>query len=529
MSQVKQDNPPPTPPPADAPSPPERTLSLAHEASAESSSKRDWRHLSQLFEQLPPHAIQAEMSLLGSMLIDPQVVGDVILVLRGGADFYKPANGALYDAMIQLYETKASLDIVQLNQVLQDRGVLEAIGGLSYLVELADAVPSAANAVHYARQVREKSCVRQLIDAAGEILYDAYHQPEDAQDLLQEAEQRIFHIAQQSEHSQAEELHVLLDHAMKQIEDNDGRLITGIPTGFAKLDEETSGFQRGEMIIIAGRPSMGKTALALNIAEQMALRGHPVGIFSLEMSRQQLVQRLLASRSGVSSQKLRRSNLNQSEFQRLHVACDELLKARMFIDDTAGLNLLHLRTKARRMVSNHRVEAILIDYLQLMSSGGRVESRQVEISEISRGVKAMARELNVPVVCLSQLNRSPEQREGHRPRMSDLRESGSIEQDADVVTMLHREEYYHKSDPDWVEHNEDKVGVAELIITKQRNGPIGTVPLTWVEEITRFRDYSSAHSPDSSYTRSISTPGTYSADAQDEPQEDTEYDDDLPI
>jgi replicative DNA helicase len=242
---------------------------------------------------------------------------------------------------------------------------------------------------------------------------------------------------------------------------------------------------------------MGKTALALNIAEQIALTRHGVGFFSLEMSRQQLVQRLLAARSGVDSQRLRRNMLTHEEHHRLLVACDQLLDAPLFIDDTPGLSLLQLRAKARRMVAKHQVEAIFIDYLQLMTSGRRVESRQLEVSEISRGVKAMARELNVPVVALSQLNRAAEQREGHRPRMSDLRESGSIEQDADVVSMLHREEYYHLNDPRWAEDpaNEDKLGVAELIIAKQRNGPTGAVRLSWISSSTRFRDYSPAHAP----------------------------------
>jgi replicative DNA helicase len=240
---------------------------------------------------------------------------------------------------------------------------------------------------------------------------------------------------------------------------------------------------------------MGKTALALNIAENMAVRGHAVGIFSLEMSKQQLVQRLLCSRSGIDSQRLRRNMLNKNDFRALMAACDELQQAPIYIDDTAGLTLLQLRAKARRLAARPGIKAIIIDYLQLMSVGGRVESRQIEVSEISRGVKAMARELKVPVVCLSQLNRAAESREGHRPRMSDLRESGSIEQDADVVMLLHREDYYHKDDPDWVAENPDLIGVSELILSKQRNGPTGTVKLSWISQSTRFRDYSSATPP----------------------------------
>lgn len=455
----------------------------------------DWRQLSKLLEQLPPHAIEAEMSLLGAMLVDPAIVGDVLMVIRKGEDFYKPANGAIFDAMVELYDRQNSLDLVQLNQVLTDRDVLGAVGGVEYLVELAHAVPAASNATHYARLVREKALIRQLITAAGEILKDAYSNPDNADDILGVAEQRIFRIAQRAEQSPIESMQALVQQVMTTIEENEGQMCTGVPTGFHELDEMTHGLQRGEMIIIAARPSMGKTAFALNVAEQMAMLGHPVGVFSLEMGKQQLVMRMLSSRSGVDSQKIRRNMLGRDDWARMRDACAELYEAPIYIDDTPGLTLIQLRAKARRMKSQHGIDAIIIDYLQLMSTGHRNESRQVEISEISRGVKAMARELNVPVICLSQLNRASEQREGHRPRMSDLRESGSIEQDADVVTMLHREEYYHIQTPEWAIQNEDKVGVAELIIAKQRNGPTGTVKLTWVAANTRFRDHTYARPP----------------------------------
>jgi replicative DNA helicase len=457
--------------------------------------KRDWRHLSRLFEQLPPHAIEAEMSLLGSLLIEPQVIGDVVMIVRSGEDFFKPANGAIFEAMVELYDKRASLDIVQLNQLLVDRDVLKAVGGVDYLVELAASVPSAANASHYARLVREKSMVRQLIEAAGDILYEAHHSSEDARTILEQAEQHIFRIAQATEQTQVESLHDLIRQTMQMLEANEGKQLTGIGTGFAELDQMTSGLQKGEMIIIAARPSMGKTALALNMAEHMALRGNGVGVFSLEMGRQQLVQRMLAARSAIDSQRLRRNMLRPDDYRALMAACDELLEAPIYIDDTPGLTLLQLRAKARRMSQKHDIKAVIIDYLQLMSSGRRSESRQLEVSEISRGVKAMARELNVPVICLSQLNRAAEQREGHRPRMSDLRESGSIEQDADVVAMLHREEYYHQSNPHWAEENPDKVGVAELIVAKQRNGPTGAVTLSWIERSMRFRDHSPSRPP----------------------------------
>ena len=460
---------------------------------------RDWRNLSQLFEKLPPHAIEAEMSLLGSMLLEPQMLGDVMFIIKGGEDFYKPANGAIYDAMVELYDKHASIDIVQLNQSLADRAILDAVGGVNYLVELADAVPSAANAAHYARLVREKAMVRRLIEAAGDILYEAYHSPDQAQSILDHAEQRIFEIAQGSQESAIESLAELIKQTMAILEANEGKQLTGLPTGFAELDDLTAGFQRGEMIVIAARPSMGKTALALNIAEHMAMHGFGVGLFSLETSKQQVVQRMLCARSGIDSRKMRRNMLGPEEYRALMGACDDLLGAPIYVEDSPGLSLLQMRAKSRRMVAQHDIKVIFIDYLQLMASGGRVESRQLEVSNISRGIKAMARELNVPVVCLSQLNRSPEQREGHRPRISDLRESGSIEQDADVVAMLHREDYYHQGDDDWADTNQEKVGVGELIIAKQRNGPTGVVHLSWIASSTRFREYSPATPPAGAY------------------------------
>jgi len=469
--------------------------SKGDDAKKRDSAVRDWRHLSKLFEQLPPHTIEAEMSLLGSILLDPRVIGDVILVVKNGESFFKPGNGAIYDAMIELYDTRGSLDIVQLHQVLVDRDILDTVGGQDYLVELANSVPSAANARYYAELVREKAMIRSLIETAGDILYDAYHSPDDARSILEQAEQKIFHIAQQSEQASSESLKELIDQTMKFLDENEGRAITGVATGYAELDEMTAGLQQGELMILAARPSMGKTALALNIAEQVAMQGNAVALFSLEMSRQQLVQRLLCSRSGVDSQRLRRNMLRDTEWHKLHRACDQLMDAPIFIDDTPGLSVMQLRAKARRMTAKRRIELVIIDYLQLMTSGRRAESRQQEVSEISRAVKAMARELEVPVLCLSQLNRAAEQREGHRPRMADLRESGSIEQDADVIMMLHREEYYHQQDPHWTEDNPDKRGLAELIIAKQRNGPTGTIKLTWVESATRFRDHSPATPP----------------------------------
>ncbi|MCE7973588.1 MAG: replicative DNA helicase [Leptolyngbya sp. PLA1] len=461
-----------------------------------------------LFERQPPASPEAEMSLLGSLILDPNVIPDVLGVVRGAGDFYREAHGQIYQAIVDVYDARHSGDLVQLSELLKDRGVLDAVGGPDYLLSLAEAVPTAVNAPHFARIVAEKAKLRRLIDAAGQILYDCYHVgdlgAEGAREVLDSAEMRVFEIAQEQSASDPESLAGLLDLEMKRIEamDFEGGGLTGVSTGFSDLDELLRGLQPGEMVILAARPSMGKTALALNLAEQMAVGGpgipgahgnstSPVGLFSLEMSKNAIVQRLLSARSGVSSQALRGGHkIPDDDFRRLMLSAEDLKAAPIFIDDTPNLSVLNLRARARRMVAQHGVRVIMIDYLQLMSAPGAArESRQVEVSTISRGVKALARELNIPIVCLSQLNRASEQREGNRPRMSDLRESGSIEQDADVIMLLHREDYYHVHNPDWASENPDKVGLAELIIAKQRNGPTGVVKLAWDNRSTRFRTY----------------------------------------
>ena len=440
--------------------------------------------VAELFNKLPPHAVEAEAALLGSIILDWRVAGDVLQILRGADDFYKPAHAALYETLLELYDQHQSIDLVQLNQKLVDKGMLEQVGGLEYLVELAESVPSAASAGHYARLVREKSIVRRLIEVSGDVLEAAYNSAEPAQELLDQAERKIFEIAEGRGDAEAQSLSDLVSETLEAIQNaQDGRLMAGVETGFFELDEMTNGLQAGEMIILAARPSMGKTALALNIAEHMAMElKQPVAVFSLEMGRQQLAQRLLCSKSGVDSQKVRRNLLSQGDLAELQYASVALSEAPMFIDDTPGLSLLALRAKARRLAARHGIKAIMIDYLQLMSAPGS-ESRQQEVSVLSRGIKALARELGVPVICLSQLNRQAESREGHRPRMSDLRESGSIEQDADVVMMLHREDYYHRGEEDYVDTN-----IAEVILAKQRNGPTGTVKLTFHGGTTRFHN-----------------------------------------
>lgn len=482
--------------------------------------------MQKLFEREPPHAVEAEMCLLGAMLLDPRVISDVIPLVLSGECFYTERHAAIYDAIVEVYERRDVVDLVQIAQSLKDRGMLEGaagVGGPEYLVRLAEQAPGSVNAAHYARIVGEKYRLRRLIDAASQILYEAYHAgergPDGTKEVLDVAEQMVFDIAETTDASDAQRLSELLHHAMERLEANEGRSITGLTTGYYDLDQLLAGLQEGEMSIIAARPSMGKTTLALNLAEQVALGGAigsgeseraPVAFFSMEMSKQAVAQRLLSARSGVDAHLLRTNKIGEQHFQKLVRACGELGEAPIFIDDTPGMTVLQLRARVRRMASQHKVKCVFVDYLQLMTAPGAArESRQVEVSAISRGLKALARELNIPVVCLSQLNRGAEQREGHRPRMSDLRESGSIEQDADVVMLLHREDYYHVGDEAWARENPDKIGLAEIIVAKQRNGPTGTVSLTWNSAITRFQNHAgnARFEPDSVVVRPQTKPG----------------------
>lgn len=471
-----------------------------------------------LFDRSPPHHIDAERSLLGSILLDPMILTEVVEIVSTPEQFYKEAHGTIFACLLETFEAHQTGDLVQLAEGLRAKGVLDQVGGSNYLMELAEAVPSAANAPFYAKLISESCRLRKLIDAAGQIMYEAYTQgggsPGAAKDVVDQAEKRIFDIASEDINAEPDSLKELLMQEMIRIEEAEGQAITGLPTGFDYLDELLSGLQPEELMIMAARPSMGKTAIALNIAEQLAFGGSTpwhtrkdavpvaVGVFSLEMSRGALTQRLLSARSGVDSSKLRSGQVTDDEWTKLQRASGELAEAQLIIDDTPGMTVLALRAKARRMKQRHNIQCIVIDYLQLLTSPGSArESRQVEVSEISRSIKALARELKVPVICLAQLNRGAEQREGNRPRMSDLRESGSIEQDADVVALLHRESYYHRGEPAWDptnpefdEDNREKLNMTELIIAKQRNGPTGTVKLVWDSSIVRFKNWDSMHS-----------------------------------
>lgn len=444
---------------------------------------------------LPPHALEAERTVLGSLLLEPHRLGDVLQLLPSPEAFFRQEHRDIYATMVELQQEHPLVELAALAQRLQDKQLLAAAGGIDYLVELAASVPTALHVDRYAREVAGKAVLRELIDAATEAIHDAHARPHEPQSVLEEAESRVFRIAQSRESGKAADLRTLLDETFKLIESADGRGVGGVPSGFDDLDALLNGLHRGEMIILAARPSMGKTAMALNLMEQVAAADVPCAMFSLEMSKQQLAQRMLCARSGVDSQRVRRGQVRGEDMVNLQAACHALATMRVWVDDTPGMTLLQLRSKARRLVDQHRVGAIFIDYLQLLTTGIRSESRQVEVSEISRGIKAMARELNVPVVCLSQLNRAVEGRGGNRPRISDLRESGSIEQDADVVMLLHREDYYHIGEEGWRERNEDKVDLAELIVAKQRNGPTGTVRLVWNNRTTRFLPHSTRAAP----------------------------------
>ena len=441
-----------------------------------------------LFDRQPPHSPEAEMSLLGSVILDPEVLTEVTPIVESGSAFYSEANGRIFDTIATLFDQRRSGDLVQLVQRLRDAGVLDEVGGSEYLLQLSDSVPSATNARHYAEIVRDKARLRQLVDASGEIMWDVYNSGEEAQTVVDRAEQRVLRISESAAGSDAKPLGQLLHEAMDRLSENDGSTITGAETGYIELDRMTAGLQPGELCIIAARPSMGKTALALNLTQRIASR-NAVAFFSLEMSSAAVTQRLLSAYSGVDSHRIRTNTLTVTQFQHLIEACNTLAELPIYVDDSPGLSVMSLRAKARRMWRSHGVGCVIIDYLQLMSApAAQREGRQNEVSLISRQVKALARELNVPVICLSQLNRGAEQREDRRPRMSDLRESGSIEQDADVVMLLHREEYYHLQTPEWAEDNPEKVGLAELILAKQRNGPTGTVTLRWDPATTSFTE-----------------------------------------
>ena len=439
---------------------------------------------STISQRVLPNSIEAEACVLGAMILDANTI-DTIIHITQSEDFFRPSHRIIYETLCQMHDSGKPIDLVALNEELGRKNLLDSVGGIEYLTALVEGVPSTANVEYYARTVRDKALLRNLIAVNQQIIQQAYEAREDAADILDQAEYAIFQIASRQVGDNAQSLESLLQQTFETLQSADGSTITGIATGYYKLDEMTAGFQNGDMIVIAGRPSMGKTALALNMCEYMAVEDkRPVLLFSLEMAKEQLALRFLCSRARQNTAKLRRGAPRPDEWTQLTTAADDLEKAQIYIDDSADLNILKLRAKARRMKASKDIQCIFVDYLQLITPLGKADSRQQQIADISRGLKALARELQIPVVVISQLNRAAEGREDHRPRMSDLRESGAIEQDADVVILIHREDYYHRGDPEYQPTNK-----AEIIIAKQRNGPVGTIPLTFLPECIRFENY----------------------------------------
>ena len=435
-------------------------------------------------ERIPPHSEEAEKSVLGSILLDKEALYEVLEILRED-DFYSEMHREIYRAAVGLYRRSEPVDILTVSEELKKRNTLEMVGGRAYIAMLSTLVPSTSNVAQYAKIVGEKAALRKLITAASEIMEKAYQEKTEPESILDFAEQSVFEIAQTRQKKDFEPLKTVLYENLKMIDEAKKHAggITGLTTGFVSLDARTSGLQRSDLIVLAARPSMGKTALALNIAQQSALRAKAkVLVFSLEMAREQLGQRMLSVESRVEMQKIKTGNLDDSDFDKINDAVERLASADIFIDDTPGISVLEIKNKCRRLKAEKGLDLIVVDYLQLMVFEGRSESRQQEITSLSRFLKQLAREMNCPVLVLSQLSRQPEQRADHRPMLSDLRESGAIEQDADIVMFLYRDEYYNE--------NTEKPNICEVITAKQRSGSTGTDELTWIGKFTRFGDTS---------------------------------------
>jgi replicative DNA helicase len=432
-------------------------------------------------DRLPPHNLEAEQSVIGSLLIDRDAIIRVAAMLKAD-DFYHGANGVIYQAILDLYNRREPTDFVTLSDELQRRERLDSIGGVAYLSSLLNVVPTAVHVEYYGKIVERTATLRRLIDAGAQIVSIGYRDGIDVEDALDSSERAIFDVSQRRTTRDFQSIADVLERFFDQIDymqQNRGSLV-GVPTGFSDLDKLTGGLQKSDLIIIGARPSIGKTAFALGIAYGAGvLHGKTVGIFSLEMSAEQLVQRLLSTETGVDSHRLRLGQIDDHEWDRISRAFGRLAEAQIFIDDSAGLSVMELRSKCRRLQAERGLDLLVIDYLQLMS-GRRSENRVQEISEISRGLKGIARELNIPVIALSQLSRQIESRSDHHPLLSDLRESGSIEQDADIVMFIYRDEVY---DP-----NSEQKGIAEISIAKHRNGPVGTVNLRFFQKTARFAD-----------------------------------------
>jgi replicative DNA helicase len=438
--------------------------------------------------RIPPQNVEAEASLIGSVLIEKDAIIKIADIVSPD-DFYVDRNGLIFAAIMDLYEARQPIDIVSLSSKLADASELDRIGGAAYITELTSAVPTAAHVVHYAGIVAHKATLRRLIAAASNISGYGYDEQSPLDQLLDKAEQTIFEVSQKNLKQNFVPISSVLTDSfdrLNELHSNSGKL-RGIPTGFKDLDKMLAGLQNSDLLILAARPSMGKTTFVMNIAHHIAAKeGIPVGFFSLEVSKEQLIDQLLAIESGVDSWKLRTGALDDEDFPRLNEAMAELSEAPLYIDDSAMTNVMEMRTKARRLQSEHGLGLIIIDYLQLISGGaGRNDGRQQEVSEISRGLKGLARELNVPVIALSQLSRAVESRTPPIPQLADLRDSGSIEQDADVVMFIYREAYYNKQT--------DRDNITDILVRKHRNGPVGDVELYFHPEQRRFTDLERFH------------------------------------
>jgi len=437
-----------------------------------------------LSRNIPPQNIEAERAVLGGVLLKNSILNSLVDILSED-DFYSPVHRIIYLACLDLSRRNTAIDLLTLAEEVRKKNALDEVGGELYLAELSEATISSANALHHAKIVREKAIQRKLIAAAAEIIQNSFEGSQDVEELLDASEQSIFRIA---DFKKAHGLHSskeLIDQVFIQLEKRveRGDLVTGVPTGYHQFDELTAGLQPSDLIILAARPAMGKTAFALNIAMNAAVSGVPTAVFSLEMSKEQLMMRLLCSKGRVDLAKLRRGRLDDTDWQKLYEAAGELSPAQLYIDDTSALTAMEMRARCRRLASEHGLGLVVVDYLQLMRSSRRIDSREQEISDISRNLKALAKELHVPVIALSQLNRKVEERGDKRPMMSDLRESGAIEQDADLIVFLYREAAYKKRD-EITEHDT----AAEIIIGKQRNGPTGLVHLNFRKEYTLFEN-----------------------------------------
>ena len=434
-----------------------------------------------------PQSIEAEQSVIGSMIIDKSAIARVLEGLEE-EDFYRDGHKIIYKTILEMFRNDIAIDLLTLLEYLKSTDMLERAGGVTYITELSSSVPTTANLSAYIKIVSDKSTLRKLIKASTAIIEESYNNQSQVENVVDVAEKKIFNIAEKRTTKDFEPLSDVLERGFAQIERlfNNKDELTGVGSGFTDLDSKTSGFQSGDMILIAARPSMGKTTFALNIAEHAALREHKsVVIFSLEMSKEQLAYKLLCSEANVDMLKLRTGTLEDKDWENIAMAAGPLSKAKVYIDDTAGVTVMEMRSKCRRLKIEYGIDLIVIDYLQLMSGGAGSDNRQQEVSEISRSIKALAKEMECPVIALAQLSRAPEQRADHRPMLSDLRESGSIEQDADIVMFLYRDEYYNKE-------TEDK-NIGECIIAKQRNGPVGTARLAWLGQYSKFGNLDVIH------------------------------------